>query len=42
MGQFRAVNSENVTFDDLAAAYLEDYELQQYRTVDSARGAWQI
>jgi integrase len=38
MGQFRAVNSENVTFDDLAAAYLEDYELQQYRTIDSARG----
>jgi len=27
-----------VTFDDLAAAYLEDYELQRYRTLDSARG----
>jgi integrase len=27
-----------VTFDDLAAAYLEDYELQGYRTLDSAYG----
>lgn len=27
-----------VTFDDLAAAYIEDYELQGYRTIDSARG----
>lgn len=31
-------SSTAVTFDDLAAAYLEDYELQGYRTVDSARG----
>jgi integrase len=27
-----------VTFDDMAADYLADYELQQYRTIDSARG----
>jgi len=27
-----------VTFDDLAEAYLQDYELQGYRTLDSARG----
>lgn len=27
-----------VTFDDMATDYLADYELQQYRTVDSARG----
>lgn len=32
-------NSEApVMFDDLARAYLEDYELQNYRTADSARG----
>jgi integrase len=30
--------SSDVTFDDLANAYLEDYELQGYRTLDSARG----
>jgi integrase len=30
--------STEITFDDLAAVYLEDYELQGYRTVDSARG----
>jgi integrase len=27
-----------LTFDDMAADYLADYELQQYRTIDSARG----
>ena len=27
-----------LTFDDLATAYLEDYALQGYRTLDSARG----
>ena len=27
-----------LTFDDIAAVYLEDYDLQKYRTVDSARG----
>lgn len=27
-----------LTFDDLATAYLEDYELQGYRTLNSARG----
>jgi integrase len=32
-----AVQAE-VRFDDLAAAYLEDYELQGYRTLDSAKG----
>ena len=30
--------STHVTFDQLAAAYFEDYELQGYRTIDSARG----
>lgn len=30
-------NSNGLTFDDLAAAYLDDYELQGYRTIDSAR-----
>jgi integrase len=27
-----------VTFDELAQAFLQDYELQGYRTIDSARG----
>lgn len=27
-----------VTFDDMATDYLANYELQQYRTIDSARG----
>jgi integrase len=34
----QVADSQSLTFDDLAAAYLEDYELQGYRTVDSARG----
>lgn len=29
---------QNLTFDDLASEYLADYELQGYRTLDSARG----
>jgi integrase len=32
------ISSTGPTFDDLASAYLEDYELQGYRTLDSARG----
>jgi hypothetical protein len=31
-------NGTTLTFDDLAKAYLEDYELQGYRTLNSARG----
>ena len=27
-----------VGFDELAEAYLQDYELQGYRTIDSAKG----
>jgi len=33
-----AANSSDLTFDHLAAAYIDDYELQGYRTIDSARG----
>jgi integrase len=29
---------QEVTFDDLAEAYLQDYELQGYRSLDSAKG----
>ena len=29
---------KHVTFDDMARDYLADYDLQEYRTIDSARG----
>ena len=38
MEKERAGDTKTVTFDDLAAAYLQDYELQGYRTLDSAKG----
>ena len=28
----------SLTFEDLATSYIQDYELQGYRTTDSARG----
>lgn len=28
----------SLTFDSIAAAYVEDYELKHYRSLDSARG----
>ena len=34
----RTTTSDIVTFDDMAAAYLEDYALQGYRTLNSAKG----
>lgn len=33
-----ASTKAGTTFDDLASAYLEDYELQGFRTLDTARG----
>ena len=42
MGRVRGMGSEEngsvLRFEDLAAAYIQDYQLQGYRTTDSARG----
>ena len=34
---FAATPESNLTFDDLAHAYLEDYELQRYRSLSTAK-----